>query len=363
MGRRGSTASIVMVSPRYAPAIGGVERHIQRVAEELATRGHRVTILTESHARGLPGREDTGGISVRRIPYVWARTWPLKLLWILTTIRSLGDADVVHFHDVTTLLWGLPLVITRLKRGTFITYHGYEKDPVPATWRILRRLGSRLVERELCIGRFIKSTYGVHCDQVSVGATDPRRSASVAAGGTVFVGRLEKDTGVLEYIRALGIVKREHGLQVPLTLCGVGRLEQSIRETASTEKVDVKLVGSARDPLASMAKSRVCFAAGYLSMLEAMSLGLPVIGVAASPLRLAYLESMRNAGAPISIQRSPEGIAREIVRAFSDSALYASLSRRGQAFAAEMTWKRMADLYIELWSKSPVLGRDSHLRS
>lgn len=49
---------------RYAPAIGGAERVVQRVAEGLAARGHEVHVLTG----GAPGQTELGGVTVHRLP-------------------------------------------------------------------------------------------------------------------------------------------------------------------------------------------------------------------------------------------------------------------------------------------------------
>jgi glycosyltransferase involved in cell wall biosynthesis len=49
---------------RYAPAIGGAERVVQRVAEGLAARGHEVHVLTG----GAPAELELGGVHVHRVP-------------------------------------------------------------------------------------------------------------------------------------------------------------------------------------------------------------------------------------------------------------------------------------------------------
>jgi glycosyltransferase involved in cell wall biosynthesis len=49
---------------RYAPAIGGAERVVQRVAEGLAARGHEVHVLTG----GAPAEVELGGVRVHRVP-------------------------------------------------------------------------------------------------------------------------------------------------------------------------------------------------------------------------------------------------------------------------------------------------------
>jgi glycosyltransferase involved in cell wall biosynthesis len=48
---------------RYAPAIGGAERVVQRVAEGLAARGHEVHVVTG----GPPGEVELGGVLVHRV--------------------------------------------------------------------------------------------------------------------------------------------------------------------------------------------------------------------------------------------------------------------------------------------------------
>jgi glycosyltransferase involved in cell wall biosynthesis len=48
---------------RYAPAIGGAERVVQRVAEGLAARGHEIHVVTG----GTPGETEIGGVRVHRV--------------------------------------------------------------------------------------------------------------------------------------------------------------------------------------------------------------------------------------------------------------------------------------------------------
>ncbi len=55
---------ILATVERYAPAIGGAERVVQRVAEGLATRGHDVHVLTG----GAPDESELGGVHVHRVP-------------------------------------------------------------------------------------------------------------------------------------------------------------------------------------------------------------------------------------------------------------------------------------------------------
>jgi len=54
---------LILTVERYAPAIGGAERVVQRIGEGLAARGHGVTVVTKAGVgvsgwradRALPG--------------------------------------------------------------------------------------------------------------------------------------------------------------------------------------------------------------------------------------------------------------------------------------------------------------------
>ena len=65
--------SVLMVAPRYRPAIGGVEKHIEQVIERLAKLGMKITVLTKSHKSDLKNQEETKGVRILRMPFGWDR--------------------------------------------------------------------------------------------------------------------------------------------------------------------------------------------------------------------------------------------------------------------------------------------------
>ena len=76
----GSELRLVLTVEGYAPAIGGCERVVQRIAEGLAARGHEVHVVTGGQ------REDTelGGVHVHRLPVSGNQTRGIR-----------GDASLV----------------------------------------------------------------------------------------------------------------------------------------------------------------------------------------------------------------------------------------------------------------------------
>src|SRR2546423_295622 len=59
---------IAIVAARYSPAIGGVELHVERLAEGLAARGIQVEVLVTDPTGELRPFERRHGIPVRRFP-------------------------------------------------------------------------------------------------------------------------------------------------------------------------------------------------------------------------------------------------------------------------------------------------------
>ena len=62
-----STPAYVIFSAQYLPSMGGVENFTASLAQELASQGHHVTVVT-SQMPDVPSREDTQGFEVVRLP-------------------------------------------------------------------------------------------------------------------------------------------------------------------------------------------------------------------------------------------------------------------------------------------------------
>jgi D-inositol-3-phosphate glycosyltransferase len=61
-----SSLRIAIVTNRFAPHIGGIERQMALVGRGLARRGHQVTVLTRRYDPALPRREYVNGLTVER---------------------------------------------------------------------------------------------------------------------------------------------------------------------------------------------------------------------------------------------------------------------------------------------------------
>lgn len=97
---------VLLVSANYRPSVGGIERFVEVLAEELARRGHRVAVAC-CREGDAPLRESLRGVEVTRlrasnlprrlagVPYPLPAPWEL----LRALPRLVGQADVVHVQD------------------------------------------------------------------------------------------------------------------------------------------------------------------------------------------------------------------------------------------------------------------------
>ena len=116
---------VLMVTPRYLPEIGGVERHVHEVASRLAAGGDaEVTVLTTDASGSLAPAERDGLLEVRRVrAYPRGRDWLLApAIW--PAVRR-GDWDVVHVQSYHTFVAPLAMAAAARSAAPFIvTFHG-----------------------------------------------------------------------------------------------------------------------------------------------------------------------------------------------------------------------------------------------
>lgn len=89
---------ILIAADFYPPFLGGTELHFQNLAQELAARGHQVTVLTVWHA-GLPQYETRNGVRIIRLNPLFTR-----LPWLYSGTRRFHPP----FPD--------PVLVSSLKR-------------------------------------------------------------------------------------------------------------------------------------------------------------------------------------------------------------------------------------------------------
>ena len=101
-----SSLAVTLVTPGFAPAIGGVEAHTSAIAAELARSGVNVEVLTASRDVTVPTVTDYHGCRVTTYPAWQMRSMSIspQLVRAATRRRSAGRMMHIHSYHATTAL-------------------------------------------------------------------------------------------------------------------------------------------------------------------------------------------------------------------------------------------------------------------
>jgi glycosyltransferase involved in cell wall biosynthesis len=334
---------ILMICPSFHPAVGGVETHVLRVADCLSAAGHQVTVLTHAD---FPCEERLLNLRVCRIRKTgWWAAWRAAR-------PHIAAADVVHCHDPYSFLhFYAPSCYLPPRRPVFITFHGYEGYPIPQEAIRRRRFARRRVRDAICIGDFICRRYRVSCFAVSYGGVVPVAEVPPLPlqPSAVFVGRLAQDTSIMTYLEALWLLRRDYGQEVPLAVIGDGPLRSLAEKFVMDHRIRAEFHGIVPDPMPFLARAHFAFVSGYLAIWQALASQRLVFSVYDNPVKREYLFGFPEAEAVLNLAKDGPEVARQLARYLGDLARGDSRRQRGAQLAAENTWERVADLYLDMY--------------
>lgn len=211
----------------YAPYRSGVTVYMQMIAENLAQRNHKVTVLASRSSGKVPERENIGGVEVIRLP-VWFTVNRACLMPSFPRVlfSMAKDFDIVNLH--------LPMpeigLVARLlrKKKLVLTYHCditlkgfvFKNLIEPLYYRSLRsglRFADAVVlnSEEYFLGSRIRTETDrgvfIYPPIKPVNRRDPsslRKRLGISEGPVIgFVGRLVYEKGVEYLIEAMKDVK------------------------------------------------------------------------------------------------------------------------------------------------------------
>ena len=317
--------TIVFLSRYFWPRVGGVERHVLEVGQELVKLGHQITVITLKHDPKLPGSQTHRGLKIIRLPYsnskwgIWREVWQKR--------QFLKTADIVHCHDV--FFWYLPFRFLLTNKPVFTTFHGWEGVyPIPTKNILAHRLAEKLSRGNICIGDYLPIHYGTKADFISYGAVTLSYSdrAMKVLQEIIFIGRLEKENAIEEYLAAIKLIRQKYHL--PVTFVGDGQYRRQAARLGRVTGMVTNIKPYLNRPAAILASS-------YLTIWEALAYNRPVFSLYQNQLKKDYLEKFPAAG---SINIS--GSAEELV---------GQLKEPKKIKEILPTWKQVVRQYLDLW--------------
>jgi len=257
------------------PHVGGVEKHAKEVVDRLRQKGHEVKVISEENIK-YPHIKFLG------LLYIW--------FWLFKNRSLIKQSDIIHCHDV--FVWYLPFRFLYFKKPVYTTFHGWEGYyPVPLLNILQKRIASRLSWGTIAIGKYIEKYYGIKANKIIYGgggtpggrpsATTPGVFATARGNSIVFVGRLEKDTGLLQFLEQLKI----KNLKLKIDFVGDGSLRKECEKYG--------MVRGFTDPKPFLKRAKICVPGGYLSYIEAKQADCKIMTFHNNPLKKDYWDEIK----------------------------------------------------------------------
>ncbi|MBW8329787.1 MAG: glycosyltransferase [Thiobacillus sp.] len=374
---------ILMVSDVYFPRVNGVSTSIQTLRQALAEAGHASVLVAPDYpaAADEPGIVRVPGWQIPRDPE--DRLMHPRALAAALDALDPADFDLVHIHTPflahrAGVRWarkhGLPCVETY--HTLFEEYFHHYLPFLPKSWLAA---AARMISRKECDGvtaviapssamKTALQAYGVsspvhiiptglrladfaHCDGPAFRA---RHAISPERPVMAYVGRVAFEKN-LDFLLAVTAGVRRSLPDVLLVIAGEGparaSLERSVAKRGLTD--NVRFVGylerKTELPACYCAADVFVFASKTetqgLVLLEAMALGVPVVGLAEMGTKDVLQEGRGCRIAPDDVA----GFARTLSPLLADRAGAQALGAAGKVYAAGWSEGRMCESILALY--------------
>lgn len=334
---------VIHLARRYHPYIGGVETHLQHLIKVMAKDGHTSIVITQQFSSSDPLQDIIDGTKILRIPLQHSEqkigTWRSIINWW----QVFSKADVIQIHDV--FWWFLPCILF-FRKKTFMTFHGYEGNSAPdKKQQLWHQLASRLTQGNLAIGGFHEKWYGIKPTLTSYGAgstlkeKDPKKQKN----NIIFIGRLEDDNGIKEYLEAIKLLQ-EKGKTYHLDVFGEGSLEKECKKYIADNNLSVAMHGFKANAARQLPNYSIAFVSRYLAIIEALQVGCAVIAQYNNEIKYDYLIKTPFCQW-IAVEQEGQNIADAVIE-------IKPLRKEAKTWARAQTWKKMAENYYKLWKKN-----------
>jgi glycosyltransferase involved in cell wall biosynthesis len=339
--------NILFFSRLFYPHIGGVEKHVLEISRILIKKGHKITVITEQHSPDLRLEENIEEIKIYRIPNLKDGENKKIIIWkwLWQNRELMRNADIIHCHDV--FFWYLPFKFLFPLKKVFATFHGYESYPLKTKNVLMRKISEILSNGNICIGDFIPKWYGTKPTYIEYGGVDIanpsfKNISNVKNESALFVGRLDEQTGILTYTKAIVEIKKK----IPdfdFLVIGEGNLKNKINK-------EIKILKPLRNAQDYLRDYNFAFVSRYLSILEAMAAKRLVFAVYDNPIKEDYLR-MAPFAKYIVIFNSSGELVSKVNYYLGNIGSKEDMVEKAYSWVKKHTWKEMTDNYLNLWGK------------
>lgn len=348
--------NIVFFSRLFYPHIGGVEKHVLKISSILIQKGHNVTVVTEKFDPKLKNQEVYQKIRIHRIPLALNKKKKYEIWnYLKKNVQIIKKADIVHVHDV--FFWYLPFRLIYPHKKVFVTFHGYEGNDIPKRRAVLsHKIAELLSTGNICVGDFLKKWYGTKPDIVTYGGVDGaktiKKKKSFKDKKILYIGRLEKEAGIMEYLLLVGEMVREK-TKVRLVVIGDGKLREKAEAYTKKHKLPIVFKGFVKNTQKHLPNADLVFTSRYLGILEALSFRKPVFCIYNNAIKKDYIlmSPLKNY---ICYSDSVQDLKHMLNESIKDPSEINSKTEKGYNWTKAQTWEKLSNQYLKLWKKNEV---------
>ncbi len=346
--------TILFFSRLFYPHIGGVEKHVLEISKLLVKKGHSVTVLTEKFEKDLLDVSKIDGIKILRINNGKDNWFKKFRVWknLFKYRKLMKKSDIIHAHDV--FFWYLPFRFLYPSKKIFTTFHGYEGNKIPEfKSKLMHKIAEKLSIGNICVGVFLKKWYGTKPDYVVYGAVEVSSikhrvlSKNKNKLKFLFLGRLEDETGIMEYLKALKELQRKkHKFEI--IILGDGSLRRKAEDFSRLNKINAKFKGFVENVERHVPEADFIFTSRYLGILEALSYKKFIFVHYNNLIKKDYLE-MTPFTKYISISKDYKELSSSIEHFLENKSEKEKMINNGYGWVKNQTWENMINIYLKLW--------------
>jgi phosphatidylinositol alpha-mannosyltransferase len=367
---------IGLISPYDFAVPGGVNSHIQHLAENFEHLGHEVRIVAPcSQPRSLSLGENVicigRPIGVPASGSVARIALSLRLAPQVRRVLAAEDFDVVHIHEPFVPF--LPVQFLRFSETTNVATFHAAKEGGGSRWyaygrRVLRRwfrnldgkIAVSLVAMRL-VSRYFPGYYNIIPNGVDVAhfsaPAEPLPRYCDGKLNILFVGRLEKRKGVANLLRAYVRVKEEMPETRLIIVGPETRLKRGYERTVREAGLeDVVFAGYALyKELPRYHRTAHVFCAPAtgnesqgIVLLEAMAAGKPIVGSNIEGYAGVLTHGVEGL---LVLPNDTEGLAEALLQLLRDPDLRQAMGEQGRQRAPEFSWERISQRVLSYYER------------
>lgn len=299
---------VLMVTDRYLPSIGGVERHVFELSRRLASMGMDVRIITTDLIDLDTPRRVAAKSTDRILRFRSYRLLPLPQglgCVSLGMIQALSGANLVHAHGYGRFptflapickLMGIPFVTTPHSgwgRKSFAkSFFDAVVPKVSLNWSdVVIALSKQEIAYLRSIGvskRTVLIPNGIDLEEFKKGG-ERRKEKSSGTTELLFVGRIDIDQKGLDIaVDALSTLVTQKEMDINLTMIGSGsqqtisKIKMRAKERGVFERISFHAPPPRAELISAMKKADILILPSRIEsfplvLLEAMAAGIPIV--------------------------------------------------------------------------------------